>query len=156
MLDHYTSLPYMSMLSGFSHRADARCFLSGIRRARRCPCELHPCPKIFPGILRLDAVILMTRTGDTKSELFRIFFQTCPFFMKEMEASWISYKRKLPSPDKVSSFQKRTEIIYATFTIQIWVAFRPLPEELPHTWMCCPAARSAAVAADISALAPPS
>jgi hypothetical protein len=45
----------------------------------------------------------------------------------------MSYKRKLPSHDKVSSFQKRPEIIYATFTMQIWVAFRPLPEELPHT-----------------------
>ena len=65
-------------------------------------------------------------------------------------------ERKPPSPDKVSSFQKRTEIIYSTFTIQISVAFRPLPEELPHTWMCCPAARSAAVASDISNLAPPS
>ncbi len=39
-----------------------------------------------PGILRLDAVILMTRTGDAKGDLFRIFFQTYRFFVKEMEA----------------------------------------------------------------------
>ena len=44
----------------------------------------------------------------------------------------------------------------ATFTIQIWVAFSPLPEELPHTRMNWPDARSAAVASDISDLAPPS
>ena len=60
----------------------ARCFLSGIRRARRCPCGLHPCPKIFPGILWLDAVILMTRNRKTKGDLFAKFFKTCQIYQR--------------------------------------------------------------------------
>ena len=47
-------------------------------------------------------------------------------------------------------------MVQATFTIQIWVAFSPLPEELPHTRMNWPDARSAAVVSDISDLDPPS
>ncbi len=47
-------------------------------------------------------------------------------------------------------------MVQATFTIHIRVAFSPLPEELPHTLMNWPDARSDAVASDISDLAPPS
>ena len=52
--------------------------------------------------------------------------------------------------------QWRKAMVQATFTIHIRVAFSPLPEELPHTLMNWPDARSDAVASDISDLAPPS
>jgi hypothetical protein len=65
--------------------------------------------------------------------------------------------QKLPSPDKGFLLIKRGQaMVQATFTIQIWVAFSLLSEGLPHTRMNWPDARSAAVASDISDLAPPS
>ena len=101
-----SSLLVSPLLSGFPHRSDARCFLSGIRRAGRCPCELHPCPKIFPDILWLDAVILMTRNQKTKGDLFAKFFKTCQFFMNEMQEIKVLFKKNCPLLTRVFSLSK--------------------------------------------------
>ncbi len=56
------------------------------------------------------------------------------FFMKEIQEIKVLFLKKLPSPDKGFLFIKKGQaMVQATFTIQIWVAFSPLPEELPHT-----------------------
>ena len=68
-------------------------------------CELHPCPKIFPGILWLDAVILMTRNQKTKGDLFAKFFKTC-LFMKEIQEIKVSFKKNCPLLTRVFSLSK--------------------------------------------------
>ena len=98
----------------------------------------------------------MTRNQKTKGDLFAKLFKTCLFYERNTGNKGFILK-KLPSPDKGFLLIKRGQaMVQATFTIQIWVAFSPLPEELPHTRMNWPDARSAAVASDISDLAPPS
>ena len=73
------SLPSITMQIRYSI---SLCFLTAASRSisfHLLPVP-HPCPKIFPGILWLDAVILMTRNRKTKGDLFAKFFKTCLFY----------------------------------------------------------------------------